>query len=135
VAGSEPLLLLQAIDQVVEKTRHFLRLPGWTPAPLNSLIGCHWGTRSRRKRADREVVALEALAQGIPRATGRRRVSLVVTGWPTGRLPDADGLLKSTLDALVHAGLLVDDAPAWCELGAVEVCRGPRGTTIVLEDL
>ena len=53
-----------------------------------------------------------------------------------GRLPDPDNLLKSLLDALVHAKLLVDDSAAWVELGEVRVERGGhRKTVVTLEDL
>jgi hypothetical protein len=89
---------------------HRLVIDGWHPARLNQLVGCHWGTRSKRKRVDREVIALEALAQKIPKAMGKRRVSLVLTLAPRQRAGDLDAYWKSLLDALVVAGLLVDDS-------------------------
>jgi hypothetical protein len=47
-----------------------------------------------------------------------------------------DSYWKSLLDALVHAGLLVDDNRQHVQLGEVEFERGTaRATTITLEDL
>lgn len=70
----------------------------------------------------------------MPKATGRRRVSVSVDCHKTP--PDADNVLKSLLDALTACGLVIDDSPAWCELGTVAVARGPRDRTVVtLEDL
>jgi hypothetical protein len=40
----------------------------------------------------------------------RRRLVRLTIATPRGRLPDPDGPLKSLLDALVGAGLLVDDS-------------------------
>jgi hypothetical protein len=115
---------------------HRLVIERWLPCRLNQLVGCHWGTRSKRKRFDREVIAVEALVQRIPKASGKRRVSLVLTLAPRQRAGDPDGYWKSTLDALVCAGLLVDDSRQWCALGAVRFERGnSRRTAIVLEDV
>ena len=60
----------------------------------------------RLKKADREVVGLHARLSGIPPATGRRRVSLVLTLAPRQRGGDPDAYWKSTLDALTACGLL-----------------------------
>jgi hypothetical protein len=45
---------------------------------------------------------------------------------PRQRGADPDAYWKSLLDALVHAGLLVDDSPKWCELGPVRFERECR---------
>jgi Holliday junction resolvase RusA-like endonuclease len=113
-----------------------LSIPDWLPVRLNRLIGCHWGTRSKLKKADRQLVGVYAKMAGIPIATTRRRISLTFTLGGRGRAPDPDNLLKALLDSLVQAGLLRDDSGRWCELGEVEVVRGTvRQTTIRLEDL
>jgi hypothetical protein len=115
---------------------HVLVIEGWHPCRLNQLVGCHWGTRSKRKRLDREVIALEALVQKIPKALGKRRISLVLTLAPRQRAGDPDSAWKSLLDALVAAGLLVNDSHLWCELGEVRFERGKaQRTVIVLTDL
>jgi hypothetical protein len=118
-----------------EMTPFTLVIDDWQPHRLNRLLGCHYGTRSRRKRFDREVVALEALSRRIPPASDCRRVDVTVTLAPRQRAGDPDGWWKSLLDALVAAGLLVDDSARWCELGEVRFERGrKRRTTITLTD-
>jgi hypothetical protein len=115
---------------------HRIEVPNWLPTPLNRLLGCHWGTRSRLKRADADLVAVYAMRAGVPRATSRRRVTLRLTLGPRQRAPDPDALWKSLLDGLVRAGLLVDDNYQGVELGEVIFERGPeQSTRIVLEDL
>ena len=113
---------------------HVLTIDGWRPVSLNYLLKSHWAKRGRRKRRDRDMVALHALSQCVPQATGRRRISVQVEGM--GPLPDPDNLLKSLLDALIGCQLLVDDSGAWCELGTIEVVRGRADRTVItLEDL
>jgi hypothetical protein len=109
---------------------------GWRPASLNELLrGGPWGAH-RLKRRDREYVALFANLARVPRATAKRRVSLRITLPKGQRRWDGDALWKSLLDALVHAGLLKDDNPKWCQIGGVEYLRGTTlSTAILLEDL
>jgi hypothetical protein len=112
-----------------------LTIEGWHPARLNELLG-NWQRRARLKKHDRELVAGYALVQRIPSATGKRRVSLLLTLAPGQRGADPDSFWKSTLDALVHAGLLLDDNRQAVELGDVRFTRGPaRETTVIIEDL
>lgn len=114
---------------------HTLIVDGWQPARLNDLLG-HWSRRARLKRADRDVIAAYARLAGVPSARGRRRVSLLITLAPRQRAPDPDSLWKSTLDALVRCGLLLDDDRFGVELGPVTFDRGPaRQTAITLEDV
>ena len=113
-----------------------LTVPNWHPVRLNQFIGRHWAVKHRLKKSDRVLLGWYAKIEGIPPATGKRRVSLVITLAPRHRAADPDAYWKSALDALTAAGLLVDDSPRWCELGAVEFRRGAdRQTEIVLEDL
>jgi hypothetical protein len=113
-----------------------LTIDNWHPARLNLWDGRHWKVRARHKRADREIVGLYARLAGIPPATGKRRVSLRLTLGPRQRGADPDAYFKSVLDALVHAGLLVDDDRHGVELGDVVFQRGKiKGTEIVLEDV
>jgi Holliday junction resolvase RusA-like endonuclease len=117
-------------------TTHVLTIPSRHPTRLNELLHVHWGKAARLKRQDRFMVAHHARLQGIPPATAKRRVSLVLTLAPRQRAGDPDAYWKSTLDALVHADLLLDDNRQGVELGTVEFQRGPmRGTEIRLEDL
>jgi hypothetical protein len=115
---------------------HTIHVPAWHPARLNELLAGHWARRNRLKRHDGEVLALFSRLSGIPKATGKRRVSLVLTLAPRQRAGDPDGHWKSVLDALVAAGMLVNDSHVWCELGPVTFERGKgKATTIILEDL
>lgn len=115
---------------------HNIIIPSFHPARLNQWDGRHWSRRARLKRGDRELIAYYARVAAIPRAAGKRRVSLRLTLAPGQRGGDPDAYFKSVLDALVHAGLLVDDSKEWCEIAPVIFERGKvRQTMIVLEDL
>jgi hypothetical protein len=54
---------------------------------------------------------------------------------PFRRLPDPDAPLKSLLDGLVTAGLIVDDSARWVEWSCPVFERGPKATTIILEEM
>ena len=113
-----------------------LEIPGWQPTPLNRLIGYHWATRSKRKVHDAEIVGRAVKVYGIPPATTKRRVSLLVVLPKGKRATDPDSLWKSLLDSLVHAGALKNDSPAWVELAPVRWARGEAlETFITLEDM
>jgi hypothetical protein len=115
---------------------HKLKIDGWRPTSANCWQGCHWSKKHRYKKADREIIAAYALAAGIPRAAGRRKVDLLITLAPRERSPDPDNLWKSTLDGLVGCGLLINDNPQWLELGSVRFRRGAqRRTEIILRDV
>jgi hypothetical protein len=117
-------------------THHVLAIDRWQPTRLNQLLHEHWGKANRRKKADRELVGFYALIGKVPPATGPRRVSLRITLAPGQRAGDPDSYWKSTLDALVGVGLLLDDNRQNCELGGIDFDRGPeRSTAILLEDL
>lgn len=117
-------------------TKHTLRIVGWRPARLNELLVQHWASAGRRKTADALRLLIECQNQKIPLATGRRRVTLLWRLEKGERTPDADGLWKSLLDGLVHAGRLKDDNPKWCETAPVTYERGEvKGIEVVLEDL
>lgn len=114
-----------------------IRVDGWLPERANVLLRCHWSRRRKLLIAAGQHMGLARLLAGVPRADdtqARRRVS-VVYHQPRGPAADPDARWKHLLDALVNAGLLVDDSPKWCELGSVETVRGPRQTVITLEDV
>jgi Holliday junction resolvase RusA-like endonuclease len=118
------------------RAMHKLKIDGWIPTSANRWAGHHWTVKHRYKKADREIIAVYAARDGIPRATGRRRVDLVVVLAKGQRTPDADNLWKSTLDGLVACGLLTDDNSRGVELGTVRFLRGEkRATRIDLHDL
>lgn len=109
-------------------------IPDFLPVSVNALLALHWSKRSRLKSADAAVVAAMCNHHGVPKATGKRRVS-VTFRQSRGRFADEDNRKKSLLDSLVACGRLVDDSPAWCEQGGVATERGPNRTVIVLEDV
>lgn len=116
--------------------KHTLTIAGWQPTRLNVLIHSHWRAAQKLKDFDTSVIMVEARSQRIPKAEGRRRVSLLITLAPRQRAGDVDAFWKSTLDALKRAGLIIDDNRQWCELAPVEFARGgAKATTITLEDL
>jgi hypothetical protein len=115
-----------------------LYLPDWQPKALNKLQG-HWAKRSKLKGQDRARIAAAAFANRLGRAERPRSVQLILALAKGQRGVDPDASYKSLLDALVHAGLLVNDSPAWCRALPPEYLRclhGARpGAFVVLTDL
>lgn len=113
---------------------YVLEIPGWLPAPLNQLLG-HWAKAHRLKVKDREMIGKAWLAHGYPKATGLRTVHLYLIGGKNNRARDDDSSWKSTLDALVQCGALVDDSPAYARTGLVRHAKAEQPATfITLED-
>lgn len=117
--------------------RYTLIIPGWRPALDNELFKLHWAMRARVKKRDAQMLWLTSLEAGIPIARGRRAVALLFSGrYGRGYVPDHPATLKSCLDGMVHARLLMDDSPEYLALDwPPAYVAGPRGTVIVLEDL
>lgn len=110
-----------------------IEIPGWRPT-LASEMKCHPMKAARLKKRDAEQMLNARLAFGVPPATGPRRVRFVITG-RYSTFPDPDAPLKSGLDALKRAMLIVDDSAEWCDWEKPEYRRGPKGTVIVIEDV
>jgi hypothetical protein len=91
------------------------------------------------KKRDREVIR-ELLVGRIPPATGRRKVSLLVTKKSRRGIRDGQNMLKSFLDAMKMTGLLVDDDEDRLDYTKprIEVNREmerPIQSTITIEDM
>lgn len=116
---------------------HALTVPDWLPTRLNELLRMHWAVRRRALKAEAELVAGYAIQARVPKAEGKRRVSVTfhAPGGRGAKTGDSDARLKGLLDSLVKCGLLVDDSPKWCLLGAVECVKGEKKTVVVLEDV
>lgn len=115
--------------------RWVMVVPGWRPTLDNDLIYRPRWVASSRKRRDTEVVARAALAYGVPRAAGKRRLTLTIRG-RYSTFPDDSAPLKSLWDALVKAELLVDDSREWLEfVWPPTFERGKKETVIALEDI
>ncbi len=109
-----------------------MTVPQWTPALLNDVMGKHWQRAHKIKRKQAEMLAVYARLQDVPRATGKRKLSVTCYGWPTGRIPDQDAIWKLLLDSLVRAQLLTDDGPSGLEGAAtVEFVRSEKKQTIL----
>lgn len=117
--------------------KHTVNIPDWRPATLNNIMSGHWSKGAKLKKADKRVIA--ATCRGIPSAECKRRVSLEIFTLKGKRICDPDAFWKTTLDALVHCKLLVNDTPDYVELGDVVQHKYKKGewsgTTIVLEDV
>lgn len=115
---------------------HTLTIPDWRPPSLNrSMRQSRW-KRPKSTKAAADLIAVEAYRQGVPKATGRRRVSQHITLSGQQKEYDDDNAWKLLLDSLKLAGQLKDDSRAWCERGAVSYSRGDRTATVItLEDV
>lgn len=117
-----------------------LTVPNWTPPSKNEWVGRHWRAKARATRSAADLLVAYAAAAGVPRVrpgyAPRRRVTVLVYGWPKGRVPDSHNLLLNLFDGLKRAGLIVDDADQWVEYDAPVIVRSPtRETVVTLEDL
>jgi Holliday junction resolvase RusA-like endonuclease len=114
---------------------YVLEIPGYLPLSLNRLMRSRKLRMSEPKRAA-EHFGIARLVFGVPKATTKRRVSLVFTVAKGKPKPDPDNLVKVVLDGLVKAGVLVDDSDEWCQLGGIrmEVGQHPK-TMAIVEDL
>ncbi len=109
----------------------------WHPTRLNVLLNVHWAVRGRLRKADDATVKIAAHNAGIPRAVGKRRVSITIVLGPRQRGGDPDtAYQKSCCDALKNAGLIRDDNRQWMAIDPItyERCK-ERATRIVLEDI
>lgn len=113
-----------------------LTIERWYPSTINQLLRSV-RMRIRRKKLDREVIMAHAWQQKIPKAQGKRRVSVHIVLGKGKRAADADAYHKSLLDACKHAGIIVDDTSRYVELAPVTFSRNSiqPGTVITLEDL
>lgn len=142
---------------------HRLDIKGWRPVLSNEILWADWRKVSRLKSRDARIVEQAAKLAGIPlvrfpksversaRKKGisldlltcrphpiKRRVVFEVHGRTyahSKQRPDSDAILKSGLDALTDAGLLVDDSDEWCDWEKPIFEVGPKRTVILLEDL
>jgi len=84
----------------------------------------HWSYRRRAIKKLAEVVKEAAKDAGVMPAWGKRRVSVMFV-FPDARSRDKDNFAGKVLwDALVRAGLLVDDSPECLEVGEVSFEKG-----------
>lgn len=115
---------------------HRIEIPGWRPFTDNQLINCHWTTKAKRKKSDKEFIACYAALQRTPNALGKRKVSLEIVLKGKQKKTDPLAYAKSLCDALVACHLLIDDSEEFMVWGGVTYSRGKEAmTTIVLEEM
>lgn len=108
------------------------------PSPsLNDFKGKHWGGQYRIKNAWAWAIRASPGFLSIPKATGKRRLTIE----RHGRAMDLDNLIGGAkcciTDNLRHLGLLVDDDPAHLDIQGrcVALPRGGKSyTVLILED-
>lgn len=108
--------------------RWTLEIREWMPVTLNQMAGHHWRTGHRLKKEDKEVIAAAVAMGGVPAATCRRKVSLLIVLPKGQRTPDPDAFDKSLRDALVACEALKNDSAKWV---AGEDPRFARGKSLV----
>jgi hypothetical protein len=116
---------------------HTIEIPNWLPVTLNNFMRVNPMRRRGVVKSAAEFVAGYAKLAGVPVAQGRRRVTLAFRA-PEGKgakVGDPDSRQKVALDALVLAGMIVDDSDRWCDLMPRVRERGAVRTLITLEDL
>src|SRR5262249_2531686 len=116
-----------------------LMVPTWYPPLCNRWRGRHWSVAHRLRKQAVALLGVYALQQHVPRATGRRRVSVEIVLAPRQRQPDCDAYDKLLLDSLGAVGLLVDDRePGLAARVEVTFRRGQAddwGTVLYLTDV
>ena len=111
---------------------HEIKIHDWHPASLNKLVNSHFMVAHKLKKQDK--VEVRYASNHIPKATVKRRVELIIELGKGQRACDPDAYFKRLGDALVNAGLLVNDSHKWVEWSPVQYVRAKKSTTIRLYD-
>lgn len=115
-----------------------LKILGWHPPRANEFTWKHWRVVSAKKKKAAKVVADWAAVHKLVPATGRRRLDVTIVLAKGQRAPDSDAFDKALRDALVHAGLLMDDNRIGLEATPVVFKRSgteAKWTEITLTDV
>lgn len=111
---------------------HEIIINDYHPTTLNKLMASHWAVANKLKKRDK--VEIRYASNHVPKALGKRRVELIIELGKGQRGADPDAYSKTVGDALVAAGLLVNDSHKWVEWSPVQYERGKKKTTIRLYD-
>lgn len=114
-------------------TEYTITIPDWLPTSDNIARGNHWSKVAKAKRSMAQIIGVYANKQGIPKATTKRIVEiiLIIGIHKKGRKPDATNFYKLTLDSLVSCKLLVDDNSTWMEHKATRIEQGEHDETLI----
>lgn len=118
--------------------QHSIWIPKWYPPSTNRLAGKHWAESGRVKKQARLLIGAMARHHRTPKATGRRRVGLMILYSDARRKCDPDNYWKALLDALKHAKLIVNDDETHVVLETPVFQRCPPdcwGTRITLTEV
>lgn len=99
------------------------------PPSINKYTGYRSGYRKRRDIVELAWV-IKASMVDVPPAKGRRAVRATIT-FPTNRRRDRSNYCKVLDDAMVEAGLLVDDSPEWYD-AELPILRHEAGVSSTL---
>src|SRR5580765_4565260 len=110
-------------DGQTSRGRYTFTIPGYSPPRPNELFRQRLRGRMVMERTAKELVW--AYGRWIPEATGKRRVSMMITLGPRQRVPDADAdPWKVILDALANWKMILGDRRDQVELVPVVYDRG-----------
>lgn len=113
-----------------------LIIDNYHPLSVNKLLETDPRKRSAMKQSHYDIVGGLAMQQGLVKATGKRRMTILCEGWPRGKMPDPSNLAKVLEDAAVACGLLIDDSSKWCESTMPVLKRSKQWrTTLTFEDI
>lgn len=114
-----------------------IRINDWHPLSLNRLLRMKGPARTERLALDAFVVRSSWASARIPKAKGRREVS-VFFGWRAEEIdvPDPDNSLKAIMDGLKLVGAIIDDNFKNVRLGRIDGQPGDHNfTRISLVDI
>lgn len=112
-------------------------IPKWHPLLDNKMMYKNHHVVKRLKQADVRRLFFELLAAGVPRATGKRRLTLTLT-YRRGQIHcDPFAPFKSLNDALTKIGAWKDDNREWSSTNPLRYGEPGlrRETLIYLEDV
>lgn len=105
-----------------------IEIDNWKPASLNRARN-PW-VMHRAKREAATMIGTYAYKAGVPKATGKRFLTLEIIQHK-GRGLDPDNLCKVTFDALKNTGYIKDDSQKWLEYSPPKITRGKQTKTII----
>lgn len=105
----------------------------------NELDSMHWAARGRLKDEWMWMAKANKVARSIPKATGKRRLTIERHGLGTLDMANLIGGAKQIIDALVDMGIFIDDRPSCLDLEKpvqIKLKRGQKPFTyFIIEEV